>query len=44
MGFVTRDSEGEVVHAAAGHLDCVVDALQAEVLACLLAGVKAANE
>jgi hypothetical protein len=35
--------DGEVVHAAAGRIDSVVDALQAEVLACT-AGVKAAVE
>ncbi|RLN24757.1 hypothetical protein C2845_PM07G05680 [Panicum miliaceum] len=42
-GFVIRDLDGDVVHAAAGRLEFVVDALQAEVMACL-AGVKAACE
>ncbi|RLM79128.1 hypothetical protein C2845_PM12G12490 [Panicum miliaceum] len=42
-GFVIRDDEGSVIHAAAGKLERLRDALQAEVIACS-EGAKAAAE
>lgn len=41
-GFVIRDSEGEVILSSAGRISYLLDAFQAEVVACL-AGARAAN-
>ncbi|OEL35754.1 hypothetical protein BAE44_0003224 [Dichanthelium oligosanthes] len=41
-GFVIRDSNGEVIQAGAGRAPHLLDAIQAEVLACL-AGIRMAR-